>query len=71
MSNETRRTELVSVDVPPDVTEKAVELADRENLAIGDAIDRLVDVVPEWDYPTEIVERGLGSDQKDRQEPGQ
>lgn len=51
MSAKTEYTEIVNVDVPPDVEEKAVELADREDLAIEDVLNQLVDVVPGWDYP--------------------
>lgn len=60
MSIETEHTEIVDVDIPPDVAEKAVELADRENLAIEDALEELVNVVPGWDYPTEIANQERG-----------
>lgn len=60
MTVETEHTAIVDVEVPPDVAEKAAELANEENIAIEDAIDRLVDVVPGWDYPIEKVERRLG-----------
>lgn len=42
---------MLDVDVPPEVAQAAAELADRENLAIEDALARLT----AWNYPPEVV----------------
>lgn len=45
-----RQTEIVDVWVEAETLERAKELADEENIAVEDAIARLVKVVPAWNW---------------------
>ncbi len=52
-------TRFLHVDVPPDVAREAAKIADRENIAIEDALVRLT----YYDYPPHVVrEAGVAAD---------
>lgn len=52
-------TRFLHVDVPPDVAREAADIADRENIAIEDALVRLT----YYDYPPHVVrEAGVAAD---------